>query len=79
MSSEFDLSEQHRQTADYVDRILKGESPADLPVQVPTAYQPIINVTAAKAVSLTVSNKRPSLVGQVIECGTDGYGACCEA
>jgi putative tryptophan/tyrosine transport system substrate-binding protein len=44
----------HRRSASYVDRILKGEKPADLPVQEPTKVELIINVKTAKEISLVV-------------------------
>src|SRR5262245_29628695 len=49
-----DLVDQFRQAAGYVDRILKGEKPADLPVQAPTKYETVLNIKTAKALGLDV-------------------------
>jgi putative ABC transport system substrate-binding protein len=48
------LIEQYRRAAGYVDRVLKGEKPADLPVQAPTKYETVINLKTAKALGLAV-------------------------
>ena len=49
-----DLVDQFRSAAGYVDRILKGEKPADLPVQAPTKYETVLNLKTAKALGLDV-------------------------
>jgi putative ABC transport system substrate-binding protein len=59
-----DLPDMYRRSASYVDRIMRGEKPADLPVQAPTKYELIVNLKTAKALGLNVP---PTLLGRADE------------
>jgi putative ABC transport system substrate-binding protein len=67
MSYGADRSESYQQAADYVDRILRGAKPGDLPVQAPTKYELVVNLKTAKSLGLTISHEFLLIVDEALE------------
>ena len=67
MSYGANLANLARQTASYVDKILKGAKPAELPVQQPTKFELVINLKAAKALGVTFTRDFQLIADEVIE------------
>ena len=67
LSYGYDLVDGYRRAASYVDRILRGEKPGDLPVQFPTKFEMVLNLKTAKALGLSVPPVLRAIATEVIE------------
>jgi len=67
MSYGADIVEQYDRAASYIDRILKGEKPAELPVQAPTKFELVVNLRTAKALGLAIPQSLLTTASDVIE------------
>ena len=67
MSYDTDRTEMYRAAASYIDRILRGTKPSDLPVQAPTKFETVVNLKTAKALGLTVPLPLLGRADEVIE------------